>query len=212
MRTGAGAIALTAAAALAAFGPGAASPAAATTATWTVRPGGAVTATAGKTVLTDTTTGTSLTCNPSDMSGTLKTGGGLAGTGIGTITKAAYQCPTPIFSYRLTPRGLPWHLNVISYDPQTGVTHGTISHLQLAFAIPEVFCSAVVGGASGAASGGTVRVSYSGQTGVLRILTTGGTLHWYHVHGCRGGLIADGDAAALSASYAISPPQAITSP
>jgi hypothetical protein len=210
MRTRAGAVAVTAAAVLA-LGLGASSPAAATASTWTVRPGGAVIAKAGKTVLTDTRTGSSLTCS-SDMSGTLKAGSGLPGPGIGTIAKAAYQCPTPIFSYRLTPRGLPWHLNVVSYDRATGVTRGTISHLQLAFAIPEIFCSAVVGGPGGAASGGTVRVSYSGQTGLLKILTTGGTLHWYHVHNCAGGLIADGDNAALTAGYAISPAQVITSP
>jgi hypothetical protein len=204
-------VALTAVAVLA-VGPGAASPAATTASTWTVRPGGAVTATAGKTVLTDTKTGASLTCASSDMSGTLRAGSGLAGTGIGTITTAAYRCPTPIFSYHLTPRGLPWHLNVTSYDRATGVTHGTITHLQLAFAIPETFCSAVIAGSGGAASGGTVAVSYSRKTGQLRILTAGGTLHWYQVHNCGGGLIADGDPAALSASYAISPPQAITSP
>jgi len=210
VRTHASAVALTAAAVLA-LGPGAVPSAAATTGTWTVRPGGAVSAKAGKTVLTDTKSGNSLTCASSGMSGMLKAGRGLAGTGIGSFTIAVYRCPTPIFSYHLTPRGLPWHLNVISYDQQTGAARGTISHLQLAFKIPEIFCSAVIGGSGGAASGGTVAVSYSGKTGQLKILTAGRTLHWYHVHNC-GGLIADGDPATLSASYAISPPQAITSP
>jgi hypothetical protein len=210
MRTRLGAAALTAAAVLA-LGPGAASSAAVTASTWTVSPGGAITATAGKTVLTDTKTHSALTCS-SHMSGTLKAGSGLPGTGVGAFTAAAYRCPTPIFSYHLTPRGLPWHLNVISYDRATGVTRGTITHLQLAFAIPEIFCSAVVAGSGGAASGGTVAVSYSGKTGQLKILTAGGNLHWYHVHNCGGGLLADGDPATLSAGYAISPPQTITSP
>jgi hypothetical protein len=172
MRTVIGAIALAAAAVLA-LGPGAASSAAANAGTWTVRPGGAVTAMAGKTVLTDTKSGTALTCASSDLSGTLKTGGGLPGTSIGTFTTAAYRCPTPIFSYHLTPRGLPWHLNTISYDQATGVTRGTISHLELAFQIPEIFCSALLGGTGGATSGGTVAVSYSGRTGQLKILTAG---------------------------------------
>ena len=39
----------------------------------------------------------------------------------------------------------------------------------------------------------------------------GGNLHWYHVHGCAG-IIRNGDAATLSASYTISPQQVITSP
>jgi len=211
MRTVIGAIALVVAAVLA-LGPGAASSAAAAASTWTVRPGGTVTAMAGKTVLTDAKTGMALTCASSDLSGMLKKGSGLPGTGIGSFTTAAYRCPTPIFSYHLTPRGLPWHLNAISYDQATSVTRGTISGLRLAFEIPEIFCSAVIGGTGGATSGGTVAVSYSGKTGQLKILTAGGTLHWYRVHNCGGGLIADGDPARLSASYAISPLQTITSP
>ena len=206
MRTGIGAVVLAAAAVL-----GAGSSAAGAAATWTVRPGGAITAKAGKTTLIDTRNGNTLTCTPSTMSGTLKGGGGLPGTGIGSLTTAAYTCPTPIFSYRLTPRGLPWHLNLASYDPRSGVARGTISHLQLAFAIPEVFCSALIGGASGPVSGGVVAITYSNQTGRLKILPTGGTLHWYDPDRCDH-LIRNGDPAALAASYALSPPQTITSP
>jgi hypothetical protein len=206
MRTGIGAVALAAAAIL-----GAGSSAAATTTTWTVRPGGAITAKAGKTTLTDSRRDNTLTCTSSTMAGTLKPGSGLPGTGIGSITAATYRCPTPIFSYRLTPRGLPWHLNLASYDPRTGVARGTISHLQLAFAIPEVFCSVLIGGASGPASGGVVAVTYSNQTGRLKILPTSGTLHWYDPDGCDH-IIRDGDPATLTASYAISPSQTIISP
>ena len=50
------------------------------------------------------------------MSGALKHGGGLTGTGIGSITTAAYDCATPIGVIQLTARGLPWHLNLTSYD------------------------------------------------------------------------------------------------
>lgn len=210
MRTLVNAMILAGAAVLA-TGPGAGSPAAATSTTWTVHPGGTITAAAGKTTLTDTKNGDTLTCASSGMRGTLKPGSGLPGAGIGSITVAVYQCPTPIFSYRLTPLGLPWRLTAISYDARTGVTRGTISHLQLAFSIPEVFCSAVVNGTSSTASDGVVAVSYSNKTGKLRVLPTGGTLHWYHVHNC-GNLLGNGDPAALAAVYTIAPLQTITSP
>jgi hypothetical protein len=209
MRSAVIAMALTVAAVLA-TGPTAASPATATARTWTVRPGGAVTATAGSTTLKDTTTGTGLTCQSSKMSGTLKQGAGLPGTGIGSVTAASYVCASPIVVYHLTPGGLPWQLSLTSYDARTGVGHGTISRVRLAFSITEFQCSAVVGGAS-ATSGGQVAVSYSNKTGTLKLLATGSTLHWYRVHKCAG-LIADGDPASLTAGYAITPKQVITSP
>jgi len=54
-------------------------------------------------------------------------------------------------------------------------------------------------------------VAYTNATGKLKILPMGGTLHWYHVHGCAG-LVGNGDPTQLSATYATSPPQTITSP
>jgi hypothetical protein len=210
MRTGKGAVVLALAAVLA-TGPGVASSAAATTRTWTVRPGGAITATAGKTTLTDTKTGNTASCDSSRMSGTLRSGNGLPGTGIATITSAAFRCPIPIGAYRLTPRGLPWHLNLSSFDRGTGVSRGTISHLQLAFSIIGAPCSAVINATSGTTADGVMAITYSDHEAKLETLPTGSDLHWYHVQHCAG-LVANGDPAALSAVYAISPPQTITSP
>ena len=113
IRAAFGAAVLAGAAALAL---GAGSLVAAAAKTWTVSPGGAIKANAGKTTLTDTTTGSVLNCASSKMSGALKHGGGLTGTGIGSITTAAYDCATPIGVIQLTARGLPWHLNLTSYD------------------------------------------------------------------------------------------------
>lgn len=48
-------------------------------------------------------------------------------------------------------------------------------------------------------------------TGHLKLLTTGGNLHFYRVRGCAG-LLGSGDPATLSATFAVSPKQAITSP
>jgi hypothetical protein len=201
MRAALGAVVLAGAAVLAAVPP--AGPAAAAAKTWTVSPGRTIEATAGKTTLTDTTTGTILNCSSSTMSGTLKRGGGLPGSGIGSIAAAAYDCATPIGNIRLTARGLPWHLN------RTGVSHGTISHVQLALLLPG--CSAAINGTSSTTSNGAVAVTHANATGKLKVLPAGGSLHWYHVNGCAG-LVADGDPAALSATYAISPAQTITSP
>ena len=72
-------------------------------------------------------------------------------------------------------------------------------------------CSAVVNGTSGSAADGVVAVTYANKTGQLKILVHGGTLHWYHVKGCAG-LVHNGDTATLSATFAVSPQQDITSP
>jgi hypothetical protein len=201
--------AVVAGAAVLAVSAAAGPPGAAAAKTWTVRPGGAIKANAGKTTLTDTTTGSVLNCSSSHMSGTLKQGAGLPGSGIGSITTAAYSCGTPLPWIHLTSRGLPWHLNLTSYDAGTGVSHGTISHLQLALSGPA--CSAAINGTSSSASNGVVAVTYANATGQLKVLPRGGTLHWYHVGGCAG-LVGNGDPAQLSATYAVSPSQAITSP
>jgi len=193
-----------------AVGAGAVSPATAGATVWSVRPGGAITATAGKTTLKDTTTDTELACNSARMSGTLKGGVRLPGTGIGAIATATFHCPSPIVPpFRLTARGLPWHLNMVSYNTSTSVGRGTISHLELMLTGPG--CSAVVNGTSGTTADGVVAVSYANTTGRLTIHTAGGNLHWFHVSGCAG-LVGDGDPATLSAAYAVSPDQEITSP
>jgi hypothetical protein len=209
VRTGIG-VAVLAAAAVLATGPGAA--VSATARTWTVSPGGAITAISGKITLTDPRTGDTNSCESSRVSGTLKAGGGLSGAGIGSLTTAVYSlCQEGPFPGKLTARGLPWRLNLTSYDRSTGVAHGTISHLEIGFAPSFIQCTALVKGTSGTTPDGVAPVSYASNTGTLKILTTGGDLHWYHVHKCAG-IINNGDAATLSASYAISPRQAVTSP
>jgi len=56
-----------------------------------------------------------------------------------------------------------------------------------------------------------VTITYADQRATLKVLATGGNLHWYHVQHCLG-LIANGDPAALAAVYAVSPAQTVTSP
>jgi hypothetical protein len=192
------------------MGPGALSSAAATATMWTVRPGGTITAKAGTTKVMDTITDSLLNCDHSRMSGTLKGGTGLPGTGIGSVTAAAYDCAILIEPpFRLTPHGLPWHLNLASYDAGTGTSRGTISRLELTLTGPS--CSAMINGTGGSAADGVVAISYASKTGKLKLSPAGGNLHWYHVSGCAG-LVGDGDPATLSAAYTLSPQQRIISP
>jgi hypothetical protein len=179
--------------------------------TWTVRPGGPISMKSGKLILTDTASGAVLTCLSSALSGTLKSGSGLSGTGIGSITAVhSINCPTPLGpSYILRASDLPWRLSVSSYNATTAVARGSLSHLQIAFAGPS--CTAVIDGTSGAAGDGTIKVRYTNSTSRLRTRTTGGNLHFYNVRGCAG-IINTGDSATISAIYTMSPIQAITSP
>ena len=179
--------------------------------TWTVKPGGAFTATAGNASFKDTTTRSTFTCSSVTASGTLKSGSGLPGTGIGSITSVrSIYCPTPLGpSFTLMARDLPWHLNVSSYNATTGAVTGSLSDLQIA--LSGTSCAAVIDGTSGMASDGIVKASYTNSTGRLQTRTTGGNLHFYHVRGCFG-LFRTGDSATIRVTLTVSPGQAITSP
>ncbi len=180
-------------------------------ATWTIKPGGAITATSGKVTVKDTTTGQALTCPSATASGTLKRGSGLPGTDAGAMSAAGFTpCTSPGGPrYTLQATDLPWHVNLSSYNAATGVVHGTVSHIQITLAGDG--CTAVIDGTSGTASDGKVRFTYTDSTGQLTVLTTGSNLHYYDVSDCLG-LINSGDQVRLSATFTISPKQAITSP
>jgi hypothetical protein len=179
----------------------------ATAATWTVRPGGPVTGHASTTALTDTTTGTAaIICASSSARGTLRSGSGLPGNALGSLTAVSFSGGC----YTLTAGHLPWKVNALSYTPGTGTTRGTIIGIRLVFTDPG-FCDFTADGTSATAGNGTVHFSYANATSKLRIIQKGSNLHIYHVKGC-GGVFHDGNAAALSSTYAITPAQAITSP
>jgi hypothetical protein len=179
-------------------------------ATWSVHPGGAITATAGTTTLKDTNTGTVLSCTSSSGAGTLKSGTGLAGTGIGSITSLGFSgCTGPLgLTFTVTTSHFPYKLNATSYKATTGTTTGKIVGIEATLTGPG--CSASVAGST-ATTPGTVKVTYTNSTGILKILPTGGTLHVYNVSGCAG-LINSGDASQFSGSYKVSGGQVITSP
>jgi hypothetical protein len=180
---------------------------------WTVQPGGPVSLRSGTFTLKDTRTGAQANCPSARMQGTLKSGSGLPGTGIGSITSAGFpQCgrslpPPPI----PTAAGLPWLLNVTSYNAAKGVVTGSVSHVRIKITSVEYQCAAVINGTGGTAADGMVKFSYTDSTGRLTLLTTGGNLHFYHVKGCAG-LLNSGDPATLSATFTLTPAQTIKGP
>ena len=177
-------------------------------ATWTVKPGGAITAKAGVTTLKDTNTGSVLTCKTSSGKGTAKKGSGLSGTGIASITALSFNsCTGPLgLTFTVKTAHFPWHLNAKTFSG--GVTTGSITGIHATLSGPS--CSAVVDGTSATANNGMVTAKYSNSTG--KLTTTGaGNLHVYNVSGCAG-LINSGDGSSFNGSYAISPKQTITSP
>jgi len=178
--------------------------------TWTVSPGGKVAARTTKVTFTDPTTGSALTCGNDTVTGTLKSGSRLSGTGIGSVTAVSIQgCTGPLAIVLLVKAAdLPWHLSLTSYNAETGVATGTISGIKITWAGPA--CTAVINGTGGVHSG-VVKVSYPNRTGRLKLLTAGGNLHFAKVTGCAG-LVNTGDPVTISAAYPVTPKQRITSP
>lgn len=174
--------------------------------TWSVSPGGSISGSAGTTKVTDTTSGLTVTCTSSTLSGSLKSGSGLKGAGIGTVTSLDFNnCSVDGLTLSLSSGTVAWKLNAASY--KTGVTHGTISGIH--FVISSSECDAVIDGTSGTADNGKVKVTYTNSTGKLKVLPKGGNLHVYDVNGCLGA-ISNGDAGTITGTYAITPKQTIT--
>lgn len=199
----AGVLALSAGSAFAATNSG-------TAATWTVTPGGTITAKAGTTTLKDTKTGSVLTCTSSSGKGTAKHGSGLPGADIASITALSFNnCTGPLsLTFTVKTAHFPWKLNAMSYNASKGVTTGTITGIHATLSGPS--CTATVDGTGATANNGEVTATYTNGTG--KLATTGaGNLHIYNVKGCAG-LINSGDGSSFKGSYTVSPKQKITSP
>ena len=170
-------------------------------------PGGSFTGHAGTTVLADTTTGqAAIVCASSSWRGTVKSGSGLPGAGIGSIAAASFRNGC----FTLAAGRLPWKVNAKSYQSATGTTVGTITGVHLRFTDPT-FCNLTADGTGATAGNGTVRFRYANATGRLQVRPARGNLHIYRVQGC-GGVFHDGDTATLSGTYTITPVQTVTSP
>jgi len=183
-----------------------------TATTWTVAPGGRITAALrhpGLAIFADITTPGYLdTCRTSRLTGSLQSGSGLPGLGIGQVTALSLSRCFDGTTY--TSRGFPWHLTALSYNATTNVTTGRLSGIHLAYSSAgSPGCSGIVDGTSATAHNGTIRFRYNNATHTLRFIR-GGTLHVYH-NTCPPPW-HNGDELAFGGSYALSPAQAITSP
>jgi hypothetical protein len=181
---------------------------AASAATWTVSPGGAITA-SGSGQVKDTSTGTIAKCTSIKVTkATLKKGSGLAGKGLGTITASTFTgCTIATISVTVATADLPWKLNATSYNSSTGVTTGTLTGVELLASAPG--CSATLEGTT--ASNGKIKVTYTNSTHKLKLVGTGGNLTDENVSGCFG-LVNNGDPEDASGSLTVTPGQTITSP
>jgi hypothetical protein len=188
--------------------------------TWTVRPGGDVQAMSSRLALTDSTTGSAITCQSSTASGTLRSGSGLPGPDAGHLSAISFAtCSYPASStlrviFFPQPADLPWPVNLSSYNAARGVARGTVSDIAISVSDSKSSggCNARIDGTSAAGDNGRVTFTYTDKTGQLTLLTTGGNLHFYDVSSGCFGIFKDGDPATLSGSYTITPKQAITSP
>lgn len=187
----------------------AAAPALATSAiTWTVKPGGAVTGAAGKTTVTDTTAGQSVTCSSSSGTGSFKSGSGLSGHGIGSFTSITFKnCSVLGMSLTVTLSGT-FPVNAIAYKPATKTAKLTITKIH--GSLSSSGCSATIDGTGAAAHNGMVKAVYHNVGAKLKVLATGGNLHLYNVN-CFG-VINNHDAVNWTTTYKVSPKQTITSP
>ena len=177
--------------------------------TFSISPGGNISASAGKTSLKDVNTGAVLSCTSSKSTGTLKSGHGISGTNLGSIKTLTFSGCTGVgLTFTVTNSGFPWTLHGTAFNATSGVTTGNITGIKSHLSGPG--CSADVRGAT-VTSTGKVKVTYTNGTHKLKMLASGGTLHVFNVNGCAG-LINNGDATQFTGTYTVSPAQTITSP
>ncbi|MEO3765618.1 hypothetical protein [Streptomyces sp. B5E4] len=176
-------------------------------ATWTVSPGGPFTAHSGNTQLA--VPNAVLTCTDSDADGTLKSGSGLDGAGIGDIDNLTFtNCSVAGILFTVdTSSALPWKLNVTGPDPNNANrVLGSISGIVAKIADPDGICTATFAGPSGPTAPGTVTGYYDNGTDQLVIQDGNLTAHNAN---CLG-IINNGDHAAFTGNYDVTPAQSIT--
>jgi hypothetical protein len=193
----------------------AATPSLATTATtWSVTPGGSFSGSSSSVTFTDTATEAPLVCSSSSISGKLKSGSGLAGTHIASITALSFSSCVGLGSsdYTLTTgEDFPYYLNTNSYDAASGKTTATVTGIVAT--LEGNFCNAAIWGTTDTTPG-TVKGEYTNSTHKLKIITNGSTLHVYNVNQNCAALTGwgSGDPLTMSGTYTITPAQVITSP
>jgi hypothetical protein len=211
MRVRIGAVLLASGAAALTVGMSVTASGAATATTWTVKPGGSVTGVARNVTMTDTATGSVLTCKTMTAKGTAKSGSGLPGAGIASITSVTFtSCVGPdSLTFTVTAGHLPWKLNAKSYNATTGVTKGTITGAEAA--LSGSGCTATSAGPT-PTTPATLVGTYTNSKHQLKTGATGSNMHVWNVSsGCLN-LIKSGDPVTLKGTSTLTPAQTITSP
>jgi hypothetical protein len=149
-----------------------------------------------------------VTCTSSTAKGSFKTGSGLSGSGIGTITSLTVSgCSVLGMSISVTITGkMP--VNALSYNSTKKTV--SMSLTKIHGSLSASGCSATIDGTGAAAHNGMVKAKYTDGTGKLKVLATGGNLHLYNVN-CFG-VINTGDSVNFTTTYTLTPKQVITSP
>src|ERR1700690_3787820 len=130
---------------------------------WTISPGGAFSgALVGSWVLADTSSGASVTCTASSLSGNLLSGtvpGPVVGSVGPPVSLGGCTGQGLAFTVTAVPGNFPWTLRALTLTgPAPGVMHGTLTRIALTLSGPG--CSAVVNGTSATALNGRAPVSY----------------------------------------------------
>ena len=184
----------------------------AVTAGWSVSPGGVFAGKqSGQVTIADTVTGTSVVCATTAAGGRFKSGTGLSGAGIGSLSSLSLTgCATaggPAFT--VTAGGLPWSLNALKYIPAKATTDGTLTGMHLT--LTATGCAATVDGTSATGDNGSVIIHIHNAPSKLKFEAAGGALHVYVTSGCTG-VFTSGDPVTVDNAYRLSPAQTITSP
>ncbi len=175
-------------------------------ATWTVSPGGPFTAHSGDTQLE--VPNAVLLCTDSDAAGSLQSGSGLDGAGIGTIDSLTFtNCSVAGVAFDVDTSSTPWDLNVTGVDPDNpDRVLGSITGIIANISDSSGLCSATFAGPGGATDEGTVTGYFDNSTSQL--VVQDGDLTAYNAN-CLG-IINNGDHAAFTGTYDVSPAQTIT--
>lgn len=192
------------------------------TATWTFLPGGEITAFNVGDAGAVTDRGTVVTCTTSTVKVSAKSGSGLSGQDIGSISEMTLEgndsdpsdsrclsTPGGIF-IRIMLRDLPWKFSVESYDPASGEVSGKVTGVKAGFQGSDG-CSAEFTAPGGGP--GEVFVTYSNSEGTVRTDPTRFSLVATTLTGtCDPDLIAIGDGLAAAGIWEVQPKQEVTSP
>lgn len=179
---------------------------------WQAAPGGNISGKGKRVTLNDATTGTTITCTSSSVSGTVKFGQQLRPAAIGSLSSVTMlTCAGPgsrTFTIATSASAShPWLLNAQSWDATTTNTAMTISGIMAS--ISGSGCSATLAGLSSTTPGtaeATNAIDAFTFADTLSVGPSGGTLHVWNVSGCSG-LFNAGDALALTATYRMTPSQ-----